>query len=82
MQPLSGSPGYHTRKNETGNRYGRLVVVGTTLRRGVQFSCGCLRDELAAELCNKRWDEYRDRLIRAFFTTGLYRIGPPKGASK
>jgi len=102
MQPLS-EQGFHLRKDETGHRYARLVVVsfdsvdsngnarwnchcdcgndtvvlGSSLRRRQQLSCGCLRTELATELCNKRWDEYRNRLIRAFFTDGLYPQGKP-----
>jgi hypothetical protein len=104
MQPLADTPGYHTRKDETGNRYGRLVVAsfdhvdnrgnarwnchcdcgndtvqrGSVLRRGETVSCGCFHREQAAELCNTRWDEYRNRLIRAFFTDGLYPQGKPK----
>jgi hypothetical protein len=108
MQTLSGTPGHHTRKDISGQTFGRWyavyfdhvdkhgnamwfclcacgnegVIRGHVLRSGKTTSCGCYQKELAKELFTKRWDEYRNRLLRDLFTVGLYPQGKPKEKRK
>lgn len=44
MQPLSGRPGFHTRKDETGKVYGRLTVVSfdsVDANGNARWNCHC-----------------------------------------
>ena len=48
------------------------VIRGHVLRAGKTTSCGCYQKEPAKELYTKRWDEYRERLIREHFSLPAY----------
>ena len=61
---------------------GQAVASGSDLRRGHSKSCGCDWfngiNVMAIKALKAKRDRDRMMLVRAFFTTGLYPLGPPK----